>query len=429
MSCICAKLALPMHALGQHAPGQRHAAALAFERFAGPAFRVGVLVLQVLRVVGATEVVRERDALRAQRREFGAALGDQAGFRRCGSGRRHGVVSLVMPVDSGVPTEMLSVQCFNPATEGRVSSVAAMTAPATWTSRVAALGAGFEARFQAGLDEFVQVAVQHFLRVAAFDAGAQILDARSGRARSCGSGCPSRCRTWSLPAHPSRRCASALPARTASPPASSSRVSRLACWLRPVWQATTVLVGMWVMRTADSVLLTCWPPAPDERYTSVRRSAGLINQANLLADIGACGGGPRKARPGGVRGAAPRPDRENRRRLGRGRRPTRRFGRRRCDHHFLGGGFVGRGAGWFFRPRSTSARTAPAPTTPQITILPAPEEAVAVAEAGAAAAESHRFANSHAVLVARLLGGSCVEQRSLELGGSFIEEAFRIVHS
>ncbi len=28
------------------------------------------------------------------------------------------------------------------------------------------------------------------------------------------------------------------------------------------WQATTTPVGMWVMRTADSVLLTCWPPAP-----------------------------------------------------------------------------------------------------------------------------------------------------------------------
>src|SRR6266480_2854714 len=34
---------------------------------------------------------------------------------------------------------------------------------------------------------------------------------------------------------------------------------------------------MCVMRTADSVLLTCWPPAPEERYTSVFRSAGLIS--------------------------------------------------------------------------------------------------------------------------------------------------------
>ena len=25
-------------------------------------------------------------------------------------------------------------------------------------------------------------------------------------------------------------------------------------------------VGMWVMRTADSVLLTCWPPAPPDAH-------------------------------------------------------------------------------------------------------------------------------------------------------------------
>src|SRR5882672_8205247 len=31
------------------------------------------------------------------------------------------------------------------------------------------------------------------------------------------------------------------------------------------------------MRTADSVLLTCWPPAPLDRYTSISRSAGLIS--------------------------------------------------------------------------------------------------------------------------------------------------------
>ena len=28
-------------------------------------------------------------------------------------------------------------------------------------------------------------------------------------------------------------------------------------WLRSLWQATTMPLGMWVMRTADSVLLTC----------------------------------------------------------------------------------------------------------------------------------------------------------------------------
>ena len=34
--------------------------------------------------------------------------------------------------------------------------------------------------------------------------------------------------------------------------------------------------GRCVMRTAESVLLTCWPPAPDARNVSMRMSAGLI---------------------------------------------------------------------------------------------------------------------------------------------------------
>ena len=42
-------------------------------------------------------------------------------------------------------------------------------------------------------------------------------------------------------------------------------VARFLCCERSFWQATTMPVGMWVMRTAESVVLTCWPPAPDER--------------------------------------------------------------------------------------------------------------------------------------------------------------------
>ena len=37
------------------------------------------------------------------------------------------------------------------------------------------------------------------------------------------------------------------------------------CCERSSWHSTTRPVGMWVMRMAESVLLTCWPPAPDER--------------------------------------------------------------------------------------------------------------------------------------------------------------------
>jgi len=36
-------------------------------------------------------------------------------------------------------------------------------------------------------------------------------------------------------------------------------------WERSFWQVTTMPLGMWVIRMADSVLLTCWPPAPLER--------------------------------------------------------------------------------------------------------------------------------------------------------------------
>ncbi len=31
---------------------------------------------------------------------------------------------------------------------------------------------------------------------------------------------------------------------------------------RSFWHCTTIPVGRWVIRTAESVLLTCWPPAP-----------------------------------------------------------------------------------------------------------------------------------------------------------------------
>jgi hypothetical protein len=48
------------------------------------------------------------------------------------------------------------------------------------------------------------------------------------------------------------------------------------CCERPSWHSTTMPVGRWVMRTAESVLLMCWPPAPEARKVSMRISAGLI---------------------------------------------------------------------------------------------------------------------------------------------------------
>ncbi|MNC96169.1 hypothetical protein D3C83_134640 [compost metagenome] len=41
--------------------------------------------------------------------------------------------------------------------------------------------------------------------------------------------------------------------------------ARLRCCERSFCDATTMLVGRWVMRTAESVLFTCCPPAPEAR--------------------------------------------------------------------------------------------------------------------------------------------------------------------
>src|SRR5678815_4482950 len=45
---------------------------------------------------------------------------------------------------------------------------------------------------------------------------------------------------------------------------------------RSSWQLTTTPVGIWVIRTADFVVLTLWPPAPDEQKVSIRRSMGSM---------------------------------------------------------------------------------------------------------------------------------------------------------
>ena len=44
-------------------------------------------------------------------------------------------------------------------------------------------------------------------------------------------------------------------------------------WDFSFWQETTIPVGRWVIRTAESVVLTLCPPGPEERKTSIRRSA------------------------------------------------------------------------------------------------------------------------------------------------------------
>ena len=47
-------------------------------------------------------------------------------------------------------------------------------------------------------------------------------------------------------------------------------------WLFSCWHFTMMPVGLWVSRTAESVVLTDWPPEPVERKTSISMSDGLI---------------------------------------------------------------------------------------------------------------------------------------------------------
>src|SRR3569623_2637066 len=58
------------------------------------------------------------------------------------------------------------------------------------------------------------------------------------------------------------------------------------CCERPAWQTTATPGGICVSRTADSVLLTCWPPAPPERIVSTRTSDSLMSILIELSPTG-----------------------------------------------------------------------------------------------------------------------------------------------
>src|SRR5512138_3662790 len=45
-------------------------------------------------------------------------------------------------------------------------------------------------------------------------------------------------------------------------------------------------VGRWVMRTAESVTLMCWPPCPLDRYVSTRRSFSSMSTSTSSGNSG-----------------------------------------------------------------------------------------------------------------------------------------------
>jgi len=115
------------------------------------------------------------------------------------------------------------------------------------------------------LDETIDVAIKHGRRVGAFDAGPQILHQLVGLQHvrpdlmaeadvGLGGGGGLRLLFSALQLGLVERARSIAQA-----------VARFLCCDRSFWHVTTIPVGKWVMRTALSVVLTCWPPAPDER--------------------------------------------------------------------------------------------------------------------------------------------------------------------
>ena len=139
-----------------------------------------------------------------------------------------------------------------------MSSVTISRSGSGWRRRGSAdgLGVALNALFQAGFDKAIKVAVHHALDVAHFHVGAQILDAGLVKTHSCGSGGPSRRRSWLSSSLLGSGCACASPAsyrRDFSIAIASARFDAASGR-----SGTAHNIGrLWVMRTAESVLLMC----------------------------------------------------------------------------------------------------------------------------------------------------------------------------
>ena len=158
-----------------------------------------------------------------------------------------------------------------PATAAVSTARAGRVTDSSASSRAAEVG------LDAGVDDRLEVAVEHLVEVVGLVAGAVVGDAvlrrscRCGSARSgrrCGPGCGG----------PSLASASASSwaAGQQPGPQDAQRLLLFCSWLFSFWQLTTMPVGRWVIRTAESVVLTLWPPGPLERNTSMRRSFSSI---------------------------------------------------------------------------------------------------------------------------------------------------------
>ena len=116
-----------------------------------------------------------------------------------------------------------------------------------------------------GADEAVEVAVEHALGVAHLVVRAVVLDHRV-RVQDVGADLRAEVHVLRLAALlGDLLLALALLELDQLGAQHLIAVSRLADCERSFWHCTTIPLGRWVMRTAESVLLTCWPPAPEAR--------------------------------------------------------------------------------------------------------------------------------------------------------------------
>ena len=119
--------------------------------------------------------------------------------------------------------------------------------------------------FQVSIDETVQVAIHHGLHIAAFIVGTVVLDQGVRHEHiTADLVAPGDFILHTLMSSTlSLCCCRAIWYSLAF--SISMAYSRFCSWLRWVWQEVTMPVGLWIKRTAEDVLLMCWPPAPEER--------------------------------------------------------------------------------------------------------------------------------------------------------------------
>ena len=135
-------------------------------------------------------------------------------------------------------------------------------------------------------DEAVEIAVEHALRVSSLEPGAVVLH-ELVRLEDVAADLAAEADVLRLAALAGKLgLALLLPELRDARPRMRSAVCLFAAWERSFWHWTTMPVGRCVSRTAESVLLTCWPPAPLARIVSTFTSDSAMSTLMLSSITG-----------------------------------------------------------------------------------------------------------------------------------------------